>query len=83
FQGLHDIPGLGHVVSPTEITAAAFVILVGLFLVQARGTASVAKMFGPVMVVWFVVIGGIGAVHLLDDPGVLLALSPHFAVEFM
>ncbi len=83
FQGLHDIPQLRHLVTPHEITAAAFVILIGLFVVQSRGTASVAKLFGPVMVVWFITIGLIGALHLFDDPRVLMALSPHFAVEFM
>jgi len=83
FQGLHDIPQIRNMVTPHEITIAAFVILVGLFVVQARGTASVAKLFGPVMVVWFIAIGAIGAMHIVDDPGVLLALSPHFAVEFM
>jgi len=83
FQGLHDIPQIRNLVTPHEITIASFVILVGLFVVQARGTASVAKLFGPVMVIWFIAIGAIGAVHIVDDPGVLLALSPHFAVEFM
>jgi len=83
FQGLHDIPQIRNLVTPHEITIAAIVILVGLFVVQARGTASVAKLFGPIMVVWFIAIGGIGAVHIIDDPGVLMALSPHFAVEFM
>ena len=83
FQGLHDLKGFDHVITPNEITGLAFVILVGLFLVQARGTASVAKLFGPVMVVWFLAIGAIGAMHIADDPGVLFALSPHYAAEFM
>ena len=83
FQGLHDIPQLHRSVTPHEITIASFVILVGLFVVQARGTASMAKLFGPVMVVWFLTIGAIGAIHIVDDPGVLMALSPHYAVEFM
>jgi KUP system potassium uptake protein len=83
FQGLHDIPQIRNLVTPHEITIASFIILVGLFVVQARGTASVAKLFGPVMLVWFVAIGAIGALHIIDDPGVLLALSPHYAVEFM
>jgi KUP system potassium uptake protein len=83
FQGLHDIPEIRHLVTPREITIGAFVILVGLFFVQARGTASVAKLFGPVMVVWFLTLGALGLIHIADDPGVLLALSPHYAVEFM
>jgi KUP system potassium uptake protein len=83
FQGLHDIPELRHLVTPKEITIASFVILVGLFMVQARGTASIAKLFGPVMVLWFLTIGALGVMHITDDPHILLALSPHYAMEFM
>jgi KUP system potassium uptake protein len=61
----------------------SFGLLVGLFLFQARGTASLARLFGPVMVVWFVTIGLLGLVHIAAEPQVLMALSPHFAAEFM
>ncbi len=83
FQGMQDIPEIRHLIKPEYITIAAFVLLIGLFMVQARGTASIAKLFGPVMVVWFLTISVLGLYHLADDPGVLWALSPHFAVEFM
>ncbi|MBE7218673.1 MAG: potassium transporter Kup, partial [Caulobacteraceae bacterium] len=83
FQGLKDIPHMGAVVTEREVTLLAFVLLIILFMVQSRGTEKVAKLFGPVMVVWFVAIALLGLLHLKDDPAVFLALSPHFAVEFM
>ena len=83
FQGMQDVPALHHLVTPKEIMGLAIVILIGLFIVQARGTATVAKLFGPVMVVWFLVLGLLGGMHLIDSPGVFLALSPHYAVMFM
>ena len=83
FQGLQDIPGLHGRVSEREITILAFVLLIAFFAVQSRGTAKVARLFGPVMVVWFVCIAALGVMHIADDPGVFLALSPHYAVLFM
>jgi len=58
----------------------ALVILIGLFAVQSRGTAHVGRMFGPVMVVWFVVIGVMGAASIWHTPGILKALSPHYGL---
>jgi KUP system potassium uptake protein len=71
-------PGLEHVVVP--ITVA---ILIGLFVIQKRGTATVGAVFGPVMLVWFVCIGAVGAHGILAHPGVLTAVSPHHALGFI
>src|SRR5204863_3808038 len=49
-------------------------ILVGLFAIQARGTAKVGLMFGPVMLIYFGTIAVLGVMHILDDPGVILAM---------
>ncbi len=57
-------------------------ILIALFSVQRRGTAGIGAVFGPVMVLWFLVIGGLGFVWLLRDPHVLVALWPHHAARF-
>jgi KUP system potassium uptake protein len=70
-------PGLVTWVIP--ITLA---ILVGLFLLQSRGTASLGALFGPVMAVWFVVLGALGLTAILHDPGVLVAVLPTHAVRF-
>ena len=61
----------------------AVVILVGLFAAQSRGTHRIGLVFGPVMVVWFLVLGGLGAWRMAGDPSVLAALSPTYAVEYI
>jgi KUP system potassium uptake protein len=57
------------------------VVIVGLFVIQYRGTGSVGRLFGPVMAVWFAVIGLLGLIQIVQHPYVLLALSPTYAVE--
>jgi len=61
-------------------------VLVGLFAIQRRGTGRVGALFGPVMLLWFLTIGALGAFHIVRRPGVLAALSPlhgarYFAVH--
>jgi KUP system potassium uptake protein len=58
-------------------------ILIALFAAQSRGTAKVAAMFGPIMVVWFISLAISGALHIRDDPYVLTALNPLYGVEFL
>jgi KUP system potassium uptake protein len=65
------------------VAPLAVFILIGLFAAQSRGTAKVAALFGPVMVVWFVAIAIAGALHIRDDPHVLLAINPLYGVEFL
>ncbi len=57
-------------------------ILIGLFLLQSRGTARIGAMFGPVMLVWFAVLGVLGLSEIVRQPGVLAAVSPEHAVRF-
>lgn len=71
-------PALDHYVVPLTIA-----ILVVLFSVQRIGTAKVATAFGPVMIVWFSVLAIMGASHIVDDPSVMLAINPYYAVQFM
>src|SRR6185369_16050983 len=54
-----------------------------LFLVQSRGTASVAKFFGPIMALWFCVLAALGLIHIVDDLSIFRALSPHYGVLFL
>jgi KUP system potassium uptake protein len=78
-EGLKVVqPSLGELVVP--ITA---VIIVALFLVQRRGTAVVGRMFGPVMIAWFVTIGVCGVAGIVDHPAILKALSPTYALGFL
>jgi KUP system potassium uptake protein len=71
-------PALEHYVVPLTIF-----ILVVLFSVQSSGTARVASLFGPVTVIWFVTLAVMGLVHISDDPTVLLAINPWYAIQFM
>ncbi|MFD7757778.1 potassium transporter Kup [Streptomyces sp. NPDC059757] len=78
-EGLKVVePSLEDAVVP--ITA---VIIVILFLVQRRGTAAVGRVFGPVMIAWFVAIGACGVVGIADHPDILEALSPTYALGFL
>ena len=54
----------------------SLIILIGLFVLQARGTADVGRLFGPVMLVWFVVLGVLGAWQIAKNPAVLEAINP-------
>jgi KUP system potassium uptake protein len=71
-------PAFEHYVVPLTIA-----ILIILFAGQSRGTARVASFFAPVMVIWFVAIAAAGLLHIHDDPGVLAAINPAYAVAFL
>ncbi len=70
-------PGLGDWVVPISCA-----ILVGLFLIQKRGTATIGRFFGPVMVVWFSVLAVLGVTEILGEPSVLRAVNPVYAARF-
>jgi KUP system potassium uptake protein len=71
-------PSLEHLIVP--ITAG---IIVVLFLVQRFGSGTVGRLFGPVMLVWFVAIGACGVNGIVDHPEILEALSPTYALDFL
>ena len=82
---LGAVEGL-EVVSPALhkfIVPLSLVVLLGLFLVQKRGTASIGRFFGPIMVIWFAVIALLGLYNIAADPNILWALSPHYALGFV
>jgi KUP system potassium uptake protein len=64
------------------VVPVALGVLFGLFMVQSRGTAAVGKMFGPVMLLWFITIAALGLAALWRDPLVLRALNPVYAIRF-
>jgi len=78
-EGLTTVqPGFQPFVVPTAI-----VILVGLFLIQSRGTAKVGLLFGPIMLVYFVTLAVLGGIHIVDHPAVMVeALNPLNAFRF-
>ena len=65
------------------IIPVTIAVLVTLFWVQKHGTARVAAFFGPIMIVFFLVIGGLGAIHIPDAPQVLNALNPVNGLSFL
>jgi KUP system potassium uptake protein len=71
-------PALEHYVVPLTVF-----ILFALFAVQSRGTARVASAFGPVMVVWFASLAVLGIINISDDPTVLAAINPWYALHFL
>ncbi len=71
-------PALKDLVIPATV-----VIIVALFLVQRRGTTVVGRLFGPIMIVWFVTIGACGIGGIAREPRILQALSPTYALGFL
>ncbi len=82
---LSAVEGLG-VVQPTlkaYILPVSVAILVGLFAVQKRGTGTVGKVFGPVMILWFLVIGGLGLWKAVGNLEVLKAFNPYYGLRYL
>ena len=70
-------PAFQHLILPLTL-----VIIIGLFWAQKRGTAGVGRIFGPVTLVWFIVIAVLGAIEIAKEPRTLLALNPWYSVQF-
>ncbi|MEP6959797.1 MAG: potassium transporter Kup [Nitrospirota bacterium] len=61
----------------------AVVVLVGLFALQGRGTGQLGQVFGPIMLLWFLVIGGLGLLSLVHSPHILKAMNPAHGIQFL
>ena len=81
-EGLQLIPGIGHI-SITTIIIITCIITVLLFAFQYHGTDKVSTSFGPIMVIWFSALLLSGLFSIVQGPSVLMAISPHYAIEFM
>ena len=57
-------------------------VLIGLFMIQRKGTAGLGALFGPAMCIWFAVLAVLGLVNILHEPAVLRALNPYYAIDF-
>ena len=64
------------------ILPISVVVIIVLFAIQSRGTGRVGRMFGPVMVVWFLAIGLLGGAEIVRHPAVMLAISPSYSAQF-
>jgi KUP system potassium uptake protein len=82
-EGMKSVHGVSNWFDTQEVIIVTLLILTALFAFQSHGTAKVGRLFGPIMVVWFLGLGAMGLLHIKDSPGVLVAISPHFAVRFL
>ncbi len=82
---LGAVEGL-EVISPQfkkYVVPITLVVLLLLFMVQKRGSASIGRYFGPVMVVWFIAISALGVFNIVDNPRILWAINPLYALRFI
>src|SRR5690606_21067147 len=82
---LSAVEGIGvvsHTLDPWVVPISVLVLVI-LFMVQARGTGAMGRLFGPVMLLWFLVLGALGAWRILQVPEVLQAVNPVWAVRFI
>jgi KUP system potassium uptake protein len=79
LEGLKaPLPALAPYVLPLSVA-----VLIGLFILQAQGTARIGKLFGPVMVFWFLTIGVLGLSGILRHPEVLVAADPLYGLDYL
>ena len=77
-EGLEEVsPAFSSWVIPIAI-----VILLGLFMVQKRGTGTVGKVFGPIMVAWFATLALLGLSKIIDEPGIIASVNPIYAFRY-
>jgi KUP system potassium uptake protein len=81
---LSAVEGLGEVSSSFDswVIPIAVVILLGLFFVQSRGTGAVGKVFGPIMVMWFLTLAVLGLSKVWSEPGIIASVNPYYAVQY-
>ncbi len=78
-EGLRQISAFSTITT-SEIVGIVIGIITLLFFLQQFGTASIGRLFGPMMSIWFVMLAVLGCMHLFDDIGVFKAFSPHYAI---
>ena len=82
-EGLKELPALGIADGSDTVVIIVISILTLFFFMQQFGTASIGKMFGPIMFIWFSMLLVLGIIHVFDDLDIFKALSPHYAITFL
>jgi KUP system potassium uptake protein len=82
IEGLKQINTFRHIEQST-IVGIVIAIISLIFFLQQFGTASIGKLFGPIMLVWFAMLAILGAVHLLDDIAIFKAFNPYYAIDLL
>jgi KUP system potassium uptake protein len=83
IEGLKELPSLGIEDGSNTVVIIVLSILALFFFMQQFGTASIGRMFGPIMFIWFTMLLVLGLIHVFDDIVIFKALSPHYAVQFL
>lgn len=81
-EGLGELPSLRGMPTDT-IVIIVLIILALFFFLQQFGTASIGKLFGPIMFIWFTMLAVLGFIHVFDDLSIFKAISPYYAIEFL
>jgi KUP system potassium uptake protein len=83
IEGLKELPSLGIKEGSNTVVIIVISILVLFFFMQQFGTASIGKLFGPIMSIWFTMLLVLGIIHLFDDLNILKAFNPYYAISFL
>jgi len=81
-EGLQNIPSMGHITTWTLVNII-MAILTALFFFQQFGTASIGKLFGPIMLIWFLMLGTLGLYHINDEWSIFKAFNPMYAIKLL
>ena len=81
-EGLKKLPQLRQMEQSTVIYIVIGILSL-FFFAQQFGTSRIGKMFGPIMTVWFGMLGTLGVIHIFDDVSILKALNPYYAINFL
>lgn len=84
-EGLKGVPSINNLFELTQDKIIIIVIIIVsiLFMIQRFGTEKIGKAFGPIMFGWFTVLGVLGFMSFMGNPGIIRALSPHYAIELL
>ena len=85
IEGLRTIPEVYQVIGDNQmnVVAITLAIICLLFVVQRAGTSKIGRAFGPVMTLWFIFLGVMGLMHVVDNPIVFLAINPLYGIQFL
>ncbi len=82
IEGLRELP-VFHDLQTSTIVYIVLAIIAAFFFMQQFGTASIGKLFGPIMMIWFTMLGVLGLLHITDDLSILKAVNPYYGIKFL